>query len=240
MGGAVGLHGTDGTTVLEEALRRGATPVTADRAKRALQRIDGSSIRFVTIAGPMGADVLSGLGIEAEQLPLVLDDVTTSDDTRSAARLLGDVGCDLILFVGGDGTAHDVVSGAGTRVPVLGVPSGVKMRSGVFAASPETAGNIVNEFLSGESRAVTSADVLDVTADGRAECSLGGATVPQVRGGRVTGAKVSTTVGSRAEFEALCGAVAQELEGETLYLFGPGSTTMQVQRSLGLAGTPLG
>jgi predicted polyphosphate/ATP-dependent NAD kinase len=240
MGGAVGLHGTDGADTLAEARRRGARSHTAARTERALAQIDASKVRFVSVEGCMGGDVLSTVGIRAEYVADKASDVTTGDDTRRVARALRDVGCDLILFAGGDGTACDVVRGVGTDFPVLGIPSGVKMRSGVFAASPEAAGLIAQEFLASQDRSVTSADLLDVEAVSRSEQFLGVATVPRVRDRRVSGAKVSTSSGSSAEFEALCAAVADELEEGVLYLFGPGSTTMQVLSHLSIGATPLG
>lgn len=240
MGGAVGLHGTDGADLLSEARRRGAQPLTATRTKRALAHVDASKVRFVSVAGPMGGDVLAELGIEYEHLVEEASNVTTGDDSRRAARLLRDAGCDLILFAGGDGTAHDVVRGVGPGFPILGIPSGVKMRSGVFAASPEAAGLLAHEYLVSESRLIASAEVLDVAGDARSDQYLGVATVPRGRDRRVSGAKVSTALGSRAEFEALCFAVAHELLPDVLYLFGPGSTTRQILSHLGLEATPLG
>ena len=240
MGGAVGLHGTDGADLLSEARRRGAQPLTAARTRRAIAQIDASDIRFVSIAGPMGGDVLSELGIECECLDGDLSNVTSGEDSQRAARVLRDLGCDLILFAGGDGTAHDVLRGVGPRFPILGIPSGVKMRSGVFAASPEAAGLIAQEYLGSESRLVASAEILDVALDARNDKYLGVATVPRGRERRVSGAKVSTATGSRAEFEALCASVAHELHPRVLYLVGPGSTTRQILSHLGLDATPLG
>lgn len=240
MGGAVGLHGTDGGDTLAEARRRGARPLTALRSKRALAQVDAANVRFVSAEGCMGGDVLTDLGIKFEHLADNVGDVTSGDDTQRVAHALRDAGCDLILFAGGDGTAHDVVRGVGPRFPILGIPSGVKMRSGVFAASPEAAGLIADEFLASKHRSVASADLLDVAANPRSEQFLGVATVPRVRDRRVSGAKVSTSSGSRAEFEALCAAVAHDLEEGILYLFGPGSTTAQVLTHLGIDAAPLG
>lgn len=55
-------------------------------------------------------------------------------------------GIDLLVFVGGDGTARDVVEVLDREVPVLGIPSGVKMYSGIFAASPEAAAELVTMY----------------------------------------------------------------------------------------------
>jgi predicted polyphosphate/ATP-dependent NAD kinase len=188
----------------------------------------------------MGAQVLEACDFAATVLDLNVADPTTPDDTAAAARALADDGCDLLLFVGGDGTANDVFRAVGNRLAVLGVPSGVKMRSGVFAASPEIAGDLANEFLQRASRPTRSADVLDLSDDNKTEIHLGVALVPEVTDGRLTGAKVSTSRGSRSERAALCRAVARELEPSTLYLFGPGSTTGDVLREVGISGTPLG
>jgi predicted polyphosphate/ATP-dependent NAD kinase len=240
MGGAVGLHGTDGADTLAEARRRGAQSHTAARTKRAIAHVDASEVRLFCASGPMGGDVLAELGRPSEYVAFTMGDVTTGDDTQRVARALRDVGCDLILFAGGDGTASDVVRGVGTDFPILGIPSGVKMRSGVFAKSPDAAGVIAQEFLTSAKRRVSAADLLDVDDHSRAEKFLGVATVPRDRERRVSGAKASTSSGSRAEFDALCAAVADELDKGVLYLFGPGSTTQAVMSHLGLSATPLG
>ena len=94
---------------------------------------------------------------------------TTAADTQRAARMMADAGAALVLFAGGDGTAADIVRAIGQRVPILGIPSGVKMRSGVFAASPEAAGELAAEFLARADRPVTAADVVDVVEGGGQE-----------------------------------------------------------------------
>ena len=98
-------------------------------------------VRVIAAAGAMGAGLATDAGFETEVLAAGEGDrgVTTADDTRAAAAELVRRRVDLILFAGGDGTARDIHDAVGERVPILGVPTGVKMHSGVFATTPEHA-----------------------------------------------------------------------------------------------------
>ena len=248
MGGRVGLHGTDGPRRLAEARRRGAVPVTAPRARRAVQRFAGRDLAILAAPGPMGADVATASGVPVQAVDLEIGPETTPADTEHAARLLADAGAALLLFAGGDGTAGDIINAVGRAVPILGIPSGVKMRSGVFAPSPEMAGDLAAEFIGRADRRVTTAEVLDAVEGGGPE-GLGGsvgvefrglASVPSLGADRLPGAKTSTLLASSAVLDAMCRAVAAELTPGTLYLFGPGTTTGMILGALGLPSSPLG
>ena len=108
-----------------------------------------------------------GAALSAGLAPMVLGkppgEVTTAADTRRAAAALVAHGVDLLLFAGGDGTARDIAAVGGTSVPILGIPTGVKMHSGVFATGPEAAGQLA-EPVAGISRLVRlrEAEVMDV------------------------------------------------------------------------------
>jgi predicted polyphosphate/ATP-dependent NAD kinase len=58
-----------------------------------------------------------------------------------------DLKTDLILFCGGDGTARDIFETVGVFVPILGIPSGVKMHSAVFGVNPAIVSEIIQEYL---------------------------------------------------------------------------------------------
>ena len=125
----MGLKGTDGR-LLKEALKRGARPVAPVRARRFLERLSkfGFSEVIVSAAGVMGCNYLREYqSLRFECLDIPVSDKTTSKDTREACRVLASREVRLIVFVGGDGTARDVLDVVGGKIPILGIPAGVKM-----------------------------------------------------------------------------------------------------------------
>lgn len=170
MGGRIGLKGTD--DVLEKAIELGAKPVAHRRAvetlcelkRRNLEQTTPAVIDWETCSGAMGADALAAAGIESVHIIAQTATPTTADDTKAITRQFVNMGVDLILFCGGDGTARDIASVAGTRVPILGIPSGVKMFSGVFGVTPSRTAEIVLGFLKGE-LGLAEAEVLDLDED---------------------------------------------------------------------------
>ena len=243
-GGRAGLHGTDGWDRLTEALNRGGAAVSTPRAARTLRRLaHRAGVRVLAAPGIMGTDVASASGIAAQALTMEMpaEGQTTAAHTREAARLLASEGVDLLVFAGGDGTARDVVQAVGSAQPVLGIPCGVKMRSGVFATSPEAAAEVAARFLSSPERIRADAEVLDSATDRELGTEFYAmATVPGVAAAMLAGPKTSSLTGSPAELDALCAAVAGDLRPDDLYLVGPGMTTLRVLRHLGLAGSAMG
>jgi predicted polyphosphate/ATP-dependent NAD kinase len=241
-GGRVGLHGTDGAELYAEAVRRGGTAASLPRAARALRRMAlPRSWRMLAAPGVMGADLAAACGLDVTALRMEPPPgrPTTAADTTEAARLLAAAGVGLLVFAGGDGTARDIAKVLPAGLPVVGIPGGVKMRSGVFGASPEAAADVVSDFALGAGRPLAEAEILDAAADGLHTEFHAVVTVPGA-GGRLAGAKSFTMGGSQSELDALCAATADDLAPGTLYLFGPGSTTAGVLRRLGLPGTALG
>lgn len=244
MGGRVGLHGTDGPA-LEAAMRRGAGAVAPHRARRALGRLYAlaPTLEVLTVDGPMGADHLTGDGWAVRTLSRARTGPTTAADTRDAVRAMAESGVSLLLFVGGDGTARDVVDVVGTTVPVLGVPSGVKMHSGVFATGPEAAGATAAGYVADPAGVgCLDAEVVDLVDDGGARTAprmFGIAKVPNARGS-LQRAKAFSTGTDDADLVALGREVAREMPGDRLYLLGPGTTVAHVNAALGLPASLLG
>lgn len=161
MGGRVGLKGTDG--VLEEAIRRGAKPVSPSKASTMLStftNLNRSKARWYTCSNEMGENALKSAELDYEVV-YECSKKTTANDTKSACRKFLDLGVELILFCGGDGTARDIYDIIDKEIPMLGIPSGVKMHSGVFGVNAESAAKILNDFLDDELEMAES-EILDV------------------------------------------------------------------------------
>jgi predicted polyphosphate/ATP-dependent NAD kinase len=240
MGGKVGMKGTDGPDAVVEARRRGAVPLAPERARRALARIAvaPAEIDFLAPPGELGEQVLRSLAMRPFLVGAGGKSVTTADDTRAAAAEMLARGVDLLMFAGGDGTARDIFEIVGASVPILGVPTGVKMHSAVFATNPENAGDVARRFLAGgRSGQLREAEVMD--ADGSPARLYGYACVPYERA-RVQHAKAVAPRDADATLDASCKRVAETLQPGILYLLGPGTTTLRIMRHAGIAGTLLG
>lgn len=226
MGGSVALKGTDDAAA--EARRRGANPVTPERARRFLEAFDGE-VHVLTCASPMGAGACQQAGVEHEVI-VDVEAPTSARDTVRAARAFRDRGVDLIVFVGGDGTALDVAQAIGGGVVCLGVPGGVKMNSAAFGQTPEHAAAVAVAFLDDrvDARCV---EVVEVDEDGlragRVERErLGSLWVPEHPG--VQGGKAA--VGGTLEGVVEAG-VELATPGQVLVL-GPGSTVHAIKEAL--------
>lgn len=240
MGGSVALKGTDGEAY-ELALVRGAMPIARGRAVRALSAVSGT-VRYLTAPGEMGAGALSDLGLVFEVVTMI-DEPSGPEDTRRACLAFLDAGADLIVFCGGDGTARDVLDIVGERVPVIGIPSGVKMHSAVFANTPEEAGSMISLFASGM-KETKLAEVMDVDEDafrrGELRARLYGyMRVPSGNGMQPPKGSVYAT-SDEEQKEAIAEYVVEEMLPDTLYILGPGTTTKAVADRMRQGKTLLG
>jgi predicted polyphosphate/ATP-dependent NAD kinase len=243
MGGKVGLHGTDGD-LFQRAINLGAFPVAGQRASKALAFLTEVREKCVIVSAPgsMGSDVLADFGFESETTPLVHRRQTSSLDTEQTTEYMLRAGVQLILFAGGDGTARDIHGIVADRIPIVGIPSGVKMRSGVFAYSPEAAGELVRKFVSDPDRAsVRQVEILDVVHESRNGESadalwqsshfFGVACAPHAPE-YLQNAKSTSSAQGDVGINELAQEIAQTLDPSRLYLFGPGTTTHKILESL--------
>jgi len=244
VGGRLALKGSDDTLAVARALAGGAAAVAPARARRALAVLARAAPRVQVIAAPgeMGGELARGAGLATSLLELGVGSPTSAADTARAAAEFARRGVDLLLFAGGDGTARDVADAVGTRVPVLGIPAGVKMRSAVFATSPEAAGEAAGRYLADPGRyPLIDAEVVDAP---EGEAGLGSrlygvARIPGVSG-RVQSAKTAAPRADEAALGSLSASIAAAMEPGRLYLLGPGTTTGRIMEALGLEPTMLG
>ncbi|SEO29519.1 NAD+ kinase [Halorientalis persicus] len=237
MGGRVGLKGTDGK--VDEARARGAEPRAPSRARAALDRIHelAPETEVLTYEAPLGAGVAREAGFDPTVLGAAADEETTAADTRAAVADFLDRGVELVLFVGGDGTAVDVAETIRDRdadVPMLGVPAGVKVYSSVFGVTPRAAGQIAATFEDTE-----RAEVNDIDEDDYREGEVHTELRAVVRVPAAEQRQASKQLGG-GTVESLAEGVAREARDGVTYVLGPGSTVGAVKEELGFEGSPLG
>jgi len=237
MGGRVGLKGTDNLAELAASL--GGEPVSLKRAEQALHSIEEENeMLFLTCSGKMGESVLEKTRFKFEVI-YVAPEKTSAEDTKKAAQKMLDLGCDLLLFSGGDGTAGDIVSVVDKKIPILGIPAGVKIFSPVFCVTPRECGRIVSTFTE-----TSIKEVLDIDEEAYRKNELnirikGEAVVP-VSTGVQSGKATSSSTDAKMEIAERLIDDYRAQGKDVLYIIGPGTTTMEVKKRFGIDGTLLG
>jgi predicted polyphosphate/ATP-dependent NAD kinase len=245
MGGRLAFKGSDDVALVTAARERGEISVAPARATEALRSLAsvGAGLEVLAYAGEMGEHEAR----QANLAPTVLGStcpVTSAQDTRAAAAAMAEREVDLLLFAGGDGTAVDVFEAIGDRVPVLGIPAGVKMHSAVFALNPRSAGELAARVAQQGVRSLRRAEVMDVDETllraGSVSARLHGfLNVPDAR--RLLQSAKARSLGSEAAAqEAIAHHLIDNVLGERAWLIGPGTTTGVVLALLGLEKTLLG
>jgi len=243
MGGSVGLKGTDGD-MHARAVAMGAEPVSPARTREFLSHITcRDKIRLLVAPGEMGAAHAEAVGLNFEIIG-TLAAQPAPEDTKDIAREMLLAGAELIAFAGGDGTARDIADAVDLQVPVIAIPSGVKVYSSVFAYSPRAAAELLDAFV--EDADVAEEEVLDIDEDafraGRVDSRhYGFLLVPEVERLLQAGKQSSGMTGSTAEAkQEIAAAVVEEMQPGTLYLLGSGTTLRAITDALGVEKTLLG
>lgn len=240
MGGKVGLKGTDGTDALEKAQSLGARPESPSRAIEAVRSLSSvrGQITVLSPPGEMGERAVKQCGLEPEVLAMEVTRRTTAEHTRMAAAQMLEHKVDLLLFAGGDGTARDIVASVQQRVVSLGIPTGVKMYSGVFAVNPQRAGELAASYLTKESRLTRTVEVMDVDEqalrEGHVTARLFGYMNIPYRRGHVQGLKSGSTDDERTVQRSIARELLERMEKDVTYVVGPGTTTAAIMEHLAL------
>ncbi|MEP4484704.1 MAG: ATP-NAD kinase family protein [Halioglobus sp.] len=248
LGGSLAMKGSDGEELRAriEGLSQEQRARSQQRVKRALENLVSlAGVRFSTWRGSMGETVVRDLAVSADILGgPTLEILTSSEDTHAAVAGLLAADIDILVFAGGDGTARDVYDVVGDKFPVLGIPAGVKMHSGVFAVSPEAAGELLERLAKGGLVGLQLREVRDIDEDAFrhdvVRARFYGEMLVPTEGHYLQ----QTKIGGRESHDLVAADIAEWLS-ETLnqgvtYFMGPGSTTAAIMENLNLANTLLG
>jgi predicted polyphosphate/ATP-dependent NAD kinase len=246
IGGRVGLKGSDGLEIQKRARRLGAVSAVCDRTIQALERLRpvAEHLDILTYPAEMGENAARACGFALQTIGEIEPGATTAQDTRTAAREALKLGARLLLFAGGDGTARDICRAVNVKLPVLGIPAGVKIHSAVFATNPANAGSLAAIYLQGRIPALREAEVMDIDEEayrrGQISARLYGYLKTPVKTGLVQNPKVAARPAESSAMAAIAREVVDRMEPDTLYILGPGTSTRAVTRLLGLAKTLIG
>ncbi|MBN1802921.1 MAG: ATP-NAD kinase family protein [Candidatus Lokiarchaeota archaeon] len=252
MGGAVGLKGTDGAETLQKAVELGAIPFALKRAEYFLKELNPikSKLMVISCPGEMGEKKLNSLEFTYKCVSHALfNDIqelsqTSAAHTIAAARIMREMeDLELIVFIGGDGTARDILSAIKLDKPCLGVPSGVKVYSSCFSLNPKNAANLVMQYLWGEIP-LQKSEVLDINEEeyrnGRLVSKIFGHLLTPSNPNFSQNSKMGTPHSDLSNQQRIARRIVEMMEEDTYYLIGPGTTTKAITDVLGQEKTVLG
>lgn len=155
LGGRLGFKGSDGRA--KEARAAGAEDRAGPRMLQCLNKLESLLIsslnrgkvkpEIYALDGRMGGYWIPNEYSSIGDTP----DTTSAEDTNNLVKQLIDCDVDVILYAGGDGTTRDIVNALGEqKIPLIGVPGGVKMHSGCFATTPNAAAEVLFSFIIGD------------------------------------------------------------------------------------------
>lgn len=245
IGGALALKGSDGQQTREKALAMGAEKKASARMQAALEVLlpHRQQLHLFTAGGEMGQVLTENLGFEPDVIYTPAHQQTEGEDTEAAARAMLEQDVDLLMFAGGDGTARNICHVIGESLPVLGVPAGCKIHSGVYGVTPKAAGRVAELMVKGELLTLNQSEVMDIDENAFRQGKVrarqyGEMNVPsELRyvqavksGGKESDELVVTDI---ADY------LLETIEDE-LVIMGSGSTVAAVMERMGLDNTLLG
>ncbi|HIF04354.1 MAG TPA: ATP-NAD kinase [Candidatus Poseidoniales archaeon] len=242
LGGRLGFKGSDGRA--EEARAAGAEERCGPRMALCMEQLTSlQEVEWITCSDQMGADWIPFENVVVYDTP----STTTGESTKEAILSLIDENVDLILYAGGDGTTRDIVEALGdSELPVIGVPGGVKMHSGCFAASPKAAAEVLKAWLTGE-LLLAKTEVMDLDEEvyrqGRWSVRMYGEVLTPASPRWMQGAKMRVEASGEEEvIEALADHVKEVYveDSQMLIIWGSGGTLRTIASSLGFKPTLLG
>ncbi len=245
IGGSVALKGSDGEGIAEQAIALGATAKSNARASLALEILlpYKDNITIYTVSGDMGESSAEALGFTTKVIHEVESEITSERDTEQAVTKLITQDIDLLLFAGGDGTARNVCHIVEDKFPVLGIPAGCKIHSGVYAITPKAAGRVVELMITNQLVSLTDADVMDIDESlfrqGIVKAKRYGEMQVPSELRYIQAVKSGGKESDELVLQDIAADVISKMDDE-LFIIGSGSTTAFVMEELALENTLLG
>lgn len=248
IGGRVGLKGSDGEEILKKAKELHGKSESPARTVEALREILElrSIIELITYPNDMGEEEAKIVGFRPQVIGKIKKNLTTANDTKKAAEEMAELKVDLLLFAGGDGTARDIYEAIGSKLVVIGIPTGVKIHSAVYATSPRNAGNLAKYFLKTDISEVKirEAEVMDIDEDAFRRDKLsaklyGYLKVPhEVK--FLQGGKISSNLSEEGELDLIAREIVNLMETDQIYIMSTGTTIQSIMKKMGMENTLLG
>ena len=251
LGGKLGFKGSDGRA--KEARKAGAQDRAGPRMALCLDRFAellnsslnraGMSPTLLAWDGRMGGDWITNDYTSLGETP----DSTSADDTSSLVSQLIEHDVDVILYAGGDGTTRDIVNTLGeVKIPLIGVPGGVKMHSGCFATTPNAAAEVLFSFVIGDLMSSIT-EVMDLDEEiyltGQWKVRMYGEALTPASPRFMQGAKQQVERSSEAEIiEGLASHINELIinDPELMVVWGSGGTLRLIGELIGQELTLLG
>lgn len=250
MGGKVGLKGTD--NVIEKAINLGAKPIAPKKSEDAIKNFiknypQDKKIIWYTCSDEMGYNELKNAGVKDIKIVYKYDkNKTTANDTKNACKQFLKENLDLLIFCGGDGTARDVYGIIKNKIPLLGIPSGVKMHSGVFGINTNAVSKMLFEFIN-KRLTIGDVEIMDLDEEkyrkGEWNIRLFGIAKGIVEPTYVqVGKSVFESVSDNEVKDELYEHLLDEINEnpDFLYLFGSGGTINYIAEKMKIKNTLLG
>ena len=179
---------------------------------------------------------------------------TQATDTEQAIEALLSKQVDIILFAGGDGTARNIAkvvslnaeNNSLAQVPVLGIPAGCKIHSGVYAITPTAAGRVVELMVNKQLVTLTEGDVMDIDESLFRQGIVKAKRFGEMQIPSELRYMQAVKSGGKESNELVLQDISEDIisqmreKDEDLFIIGSGSTTDFLMQELGLDNTLLG
>ncbi len=254
LGGKLGFKGSDGRA--EEARLSGAKDRAGPRISETMGYISKMiqskkclDFDLFICGGKMGFDWIQEIPFSNVKVIGDWQGKTSAEDTSLAVELLLDENVDLILYAGGDGTTRDIIEKLNlldsSELPLIGVPSGVKMYSGCFAEDTQAAAEVLAAWINGE-LGFSTTEVLDMDEDsyrmGEWKIDMFGQATTPASPLWIQGSKHQIqAIGEDEVLESLSEHILElYLKDDYLIVWGAGGSLNKIAKLCGLSTTLLG